>query len=66
MKRLVKPLFERLDHQRLYEIVDLADCDTASIARWVPEHPRAELPQFDRVDLEVFCGVRSGMKMRTG
>jgi 6-pyruvoyltetrahydropterin/6-carboxytetrahydropterin synthase len=51
VKRLFKPIFERLDHQPLYEIADLDDCDTASIARWVLEHARSELPQLDRVDL---------------
>ncbi len=51
VKRLFKPLFGQLDHQSLYEIADFADCDTASIARWVLEQARAELPQFDRVDL---------------
>ena len=40
-----------LDHQALHEIPDLADCDTASIAHWILEQGRVQLPQLDRVDL---------------
>ncbi|MDE2119174.1 MAG: 6-carboxytetrahydropterin synthase [Betaproteobacteria bacterium] len=50
VKTLFRPLFERLDHQPLYEIEGLADTDTASLAAWILEACRAQLPQL--------CGVR--------
>ncbi len=51
VKRLFNPIFELLDHQPLYEIADLADCDSASLARWILARGGAVLPQLDRVDL---------------
>jgi 6-pyruvoyltetrahydropterin/6-carboxytetrahydropterin synthase len=50
-KTLFDPIFKQLDHQPLHEIADLADCDTASVARWIFAHARLQLPQLDRVDL---------------
>ena len=51
VKQIFKPVFDDLDHRPLYEIVDLADCDTASIAAWILSRARAQLPQLERVDL---------------
>ncbi len=51
VKEIFNPIFRALDHQPLHEIPDLADCDTASIAHWILEKARAQLPQLDRVDL---------------
>ena len=51
VKRLFNPIFELLDHRPLHEIADLEDCDTESLARWILERARGELPQLDRVDL---------------
>ena len=51
VKTLFDPIFKQLDHQPLHEIADLGDCDTASVARWIFEHARLQLPQLDRVDL---------------
>lgn len=56
VKSAFDPIFQRLDHQPIHEIADLADCDTASIARWVLERARLQLPQVDRVDLEETAG----------
>lgn len=52
VKAAFDPIFQLLDHQPLHEIADLADCDTASIASWVLERARHQLPQLDGVDLD--------------
>ncbi|OYU25428.1 MAG: 6-pyruvoyl tetrahydropterin synthase [Burkholderiales bacterium PBB2] len=51
VKTLFDPIFKAIDHQPLYEIADLADGDTASLAAWVLAKGRAVLPQLDRVDV---------------
>ena len=51
VKEIFRPLFQALDHQPLFERADLVDCDTASIAAWILQQARAQLPQLDRVDL---------------
>jgi 6-pyruvoyltetrahydropterin/6-carboxytetrahydropterin synthase len=51
VKSLFEPIFLQLDHQPLHEIADLADGDSASVARWIFERARGQLPQLDRVDL---------------
>lgn len=51
VKTLFDPIFKAIDHRPLYEIADLADGDTASIAAWILDKGRAQLPQLDRVDL---------------
>lgn len=62
VKALFRPLFERLDHQPLYEIDDLDDTDTASVANWVFDSCRAQLPQLCAVRLLQAdgCGVDIG------
>jgi 6-pyruvoyltetrahydropterin/6-carboxytetrahydropterin synthase len=59
VKELFNPLFKALDHKPLYEIADLADCDTATIAHWILAKARANLPQVSGVDLYETggCGV---------
>lgn len=51
VKSAFNPIFRLLDHQPIHEIADLADGDTASIAGWILERARLQLPQLDRVDL---------------
>lgn len=51
VKRLFDPIFKAIDHRPLYEIADLPDGDTASLAAWVLAKGREVLPQLDRVDL---------------
>ena len=51
MKEQFNPIFRALDHRPLHEIADLADCDTASLAHWILNQARPQLPQLDRVDL---------------
>ena len=51
VKSLFEPIFLQLDHRPLHEIAELPDCDSASLARWIFERARAQLPQLDRVDL---------------
>ena len=59
VKSLFEPIFLQLDHRPLHEIAELPDCDSASLARWIFERARAQLPQLDRVDLleTEGCGV---------
>ena len=51
VKTLFDPIFKAIDHRPLYEIADLPDGDTASLAAWVLAKGRAALPQIDRVDM---------------
>ena len=51
VKTLFDPIFKAIDHRPLYEIADLPDGDTASLAAWVLAKGAAVLPQIDRVDM---------------
>ena len=51
VKTLFDPIFKAIDHRPLYEIADLPDGDTASLAAWVLTQGAAALPQIDRVDM---------------
>ncbi len=51
VKTLFNPVFKALDHKPLHQIADLADCDTATVAAWILNKARADLPQVCRVDL---------------
>ena len=51
VKEIFTPIFRQLDHQPLFELAGLEDCDSASLARWVLDRTRAQLPQLERVDL---------------
>jgi 6-pyruvoyltetrahydropterin/6-carboxytetrahydropterin synthase len=56
VKELFRPIFERLDHQPLHEIPDLADCDSATLAQWILSESAKVLPALDRVDLYETAG----------
>jgi 6-pyruvoyltetrahydropterin/6-carboxytetrahydropterin synthase len=51
VKELFTPIFKRLDHQPLHEVLDAEDTDTASVARWIRAQTSPILPQIDRIDL---------------
>lgn len=51
VKRIFDPVFRALDHCPLYEISDLRDADTASVAEWIYRTTKMSLPQLSRVDL---------------
>ena len=51
VKTLFNPVFKALDHKPLHQITDLADCDSATVAAWILNKARADLPQVSRVDL---------------
>lgn len=51
VKLLFDPIFKMLDHQPLYEITDLDDSDTASVAEWIYQIAKRDLPEIVRVDL---------------
>lgn len=59
VKDVFNPIFKILDHKPLHEIPDLNDCDSASIATWILNKAREDLPQLYRVDLFEIrgCGV---------
>lgn len=59
VKRLFDPVFRDLDHRPLHEQAELADADTASLARWIGVRAGALLPQLERLDLYETpgCGV---------
>ncbi|MCX2862481.1 6-carboxytetrahydropterin synthase [Paucibacter sp. PLA-PC-4] len=51
VKTRFDPIFKAIDHRPLYEIADLPDGDSASLAAWVLAKGRVVLPQLDRVDM---------------
>lgn len=51
VKERFTPIFKSLDHQPLYEIPGLDDCDNATLARYVLEKCQVVLPSIDRVDI---------------
>jgi 6-pyruvoyltetrahydropterin/6-carboxytetrahydropterin synthase len=51
VKDVFAPLFDRLDHQPLYDLPQLPDAGTASLARWIKAQAAPLLPQLDRLDL---------------
>lgn len=51
VKDLFNPVFQALDHRPLHQIADLADCDTATVAAWILNRARANLPQIDGIEL---------------
>lgn len=59
VKERFAPIFKQLDHQPLHDMAHLPDNDTASIALWILDNARQQLPQLDRVDLFETrgCGV---------
>jgi len=65
VKAVFDPIFKSIDHHPLHERAELADCDTATIARWLHEVTRRELPQLARVDLfeSEGCGSLVGIDL---
>ena len=59
VKEKFNPIFDKLDHQPLYEIDDLRDNDPFSIARWIKASSAPYLPELERIDLyeNEGCGV---------
>jgi 6-pyruvoyltetrahydropterin/6-carboxytetrahydropterin synthase len=51
VKTIFDPVFKALDHRPLYELDELRDADTASVAEWIYSTTKANLPQLVRVDL---------------
>lgn len=51
VKAVFDPIFRELDHHPLHEHAELADCDTTTIARWLFDRTRREMPQLARVEL---------------
>ena len=51
VKTLFRPLFERLDHQPLYELEGLDDTDTCTLAQWILQACRPQLRSLDSVRL---------------
>ncbi len=66
VKAVFDPIFKSIDHHPLHEKADLADGDTNTIARWLHETTRRELPQLVRVDLfeSEGCGSLVGNDLR--
>jgi 6-pyruvoyltetrahydropterin/6-carboxytetrahydropterin synthase len=63
VKTLFRPLFERIDHQPLHEIEDLADSDTCTVAAWIFDACRSRLPSLCSVRLLEAdgCGAEVGI-----
>lgn len=51
VKAIFDPVFRALDHRPLYEIAELENADTASIAKWIYRTSKRDLSQLVRVDL---------------
>jgi 6-pyruvoyltetrahydropterin/6-carboxytetrahydropterin synthase len=51
VKDLFTPVFNRLDHQPLYELPGAKDNDVASLLRWIRTESEKLLPALSRLDL---------------
>jgi 6-pyruvoyltetrahydropterin/6-carboxytetrahydropterin synthase len=51
VKDLFKPIFDRLDHQPLYELPGIQDTDVANLLKWIRKESQANLPALTRIDL---------------
>lgn len=51
VKEIFDPVFRSIDHRPLFELPELADTDTASIAAWIYQQAHRKLPQLARLDL---------------
>ena len=65
VKAVFDPIFKSLDHHPLHEQPELADGDTTTIARWLHDTTRQQLPQLARVDLfeSEGCGSLVGVDL---
>ncbi len=61
VKTLFRPLFDRLDHHPLYELEGLDDTDTVTLADWMFQACRAELPQLSGLRLLESDGCGAGV-----
>jgi 6-pyruvoyltetrahydropterin/6-carboxytetrahydropterin synthase len=51
VKEIFSPIFSRLDHQPLHELMADSDASAEGLVRWIKAQAAAQLPQLDRVDL---------------
>ena len=51
VKAVFDPVFRSIDHHPLHELAGLEACDTATIAAWIHQRARAQLPWLDGLDL---------------
>lgn len=51
VKEMFSPIFLKLDHKPLHELMGDEDASAASLVRWIKRQATAELPQLDRIDL---------------
>lgn len=64
VKEIFNPVFKMLDHKPPQEISDLDDCDVATIASWILNKARAQLPQLCGVELFESQGCGVGVSAR--
>ena len=55
IKRVCKPVIDRLDHYYLNEIEGLANPTSENLARWLWERIRPELPQLTAIVVHETC-----------
>ena len=51
VKSRFTPIFLKLDHQPLHEVLEGEDADVATLVRWIRREAARVLPQLDRIDL---------------
>ena len=61
VKRLFKPLYERLDHHRLDALHGLTAADPATLTYWIRERITAALPELERIDLHPTPGCGASL-----
>lgn len=61
VKRLFKPLYDRLDHHRLDALDGLESADPGSLTQWIRERIRDDLPELDRIDLQPTPGCGASL-----
>lgn len=57
VKAVFDPIFKSIDHQPLHNLPGLVDGDTASLATWILERARMQLPSLYRIDLHETPGT---------
>ena len=55
IKKVVKPLIERLDHYYLNEIEGLENPTSEVLAKWAWDHLKPDLPQLSRIEVSETC-----------
>lgn len=65
VKTIFDPIFKSIDHHPLHERSELTDTDTNTIARWLFDTSRKQLPQLIRLDLfeSDGCGTLIGFDL---